>query len=132
MLVVKDVFVLILLQVSLHSLMATLSTSNPYFIRCIKPNTHKVSALTSIHGDTCVFVHTPTHTPTHTHTVTILPLANISRSGCQTVSQRMCVKRLSFINQTVLPHPPPADRNEKRLALLGPFDTRLPSNRLRQ
>ncbi|XP_029929557.1 unconventional myosin-X [Myripristis murdjan] len=27
---------------SLHSLMATLSTSNPYFVRCIKPNTHKM------------------------------------------------------------------------------------------
>ncbi|KAM4605771.1 unconventional myosin-X [Polymixia lowei] len=27
---------------SLHSLMASLSTSNPYFVRCIKPNIHKM------------------------------------------------------------------------------------------
>uniref|UniRef100_A0A671WSZ1 Myosin X n=1 Tax=Sparus aurata TaxID=8175 RepID=A0A671WSZ1_SPAAU len=30
-------------KASLHSLMATLSTADPYFIRCIKPNKHKVS-----------------------------------------------------------------------------------------
>lgn len=36
-------------QDSLHALMATLSTSDPYFIRCIKPNTHKVGAHTHKH-----------------------------------------------------------------------------------
>lgn len=31
-----------LFQDSLHALMATLSASNPFFVRCIKPNMDKV------------------------------------------------------------------------------------------
>ncbi|MEQ2281720.1 Unconventional myosin-X [Ameca splendens] len=50
---------------SLHSLMATLSTSNPYFIRCIKPNTHKDVTVLTI----CVKLQTA------------LPLHKVSGSG---------------------------------------------------
>lgn len=36
-------------QDSLHALMATLSVSNPFFIRCIKPNMEKVCFLSDPH-----------------------------------------------------------------------------------
>ena len=43
----KDVLVTVSLQDSLHSLMGTLSVSNPFFIRCIKPNMEKVGLITN-------------------------------------------------------------------------------------
>lgn len=38
---------LLFFQESLHSLMATLSASNPFFVRCIKPNMAKVGPISS-------------------------------------------------------------------------------------
>ncbi|KAA8588217.1 hypothetical protein FQN60_001411, partial [Etheostoma spectabile] len=40
---------------SLHSLMATLSTSNPFFVRCIKPNMDKRSEVTACHSGCSCF-----------------------------------------------------------------------------
>lgn len=56
----------ILFQDSLHALMATLSVSNPFFIRCIKPNMEKVSPLFRI--STVLAVYPVSF---HVHVITI-------------------------------------------------------------
>ena len=48
---------MVMLQESLLSLMTRLGQSNPYFVRCIKPNVKKVSFLFETEDALRVWVH---------------------------------------------------------------------------
>uniref|UniRef100_A0A4W5JSY1 Myosin motor domain-containing protein n=1 Tax=Hucho hucho TaxID=62062 RepID=A0A4W5JSY1_9TELE len=50
---------------SLHSLMGTLSVSNPFFVRCIKPNNEKVSIIYYISMSFTLHIYINPKSPTY-------------------------------------------------------------------